>query len=77
MCWGVDSQEDMSRHTVKTSGVRAVNTSVDSTVGKSAHTVIVLCVSVKNKCLAMACFFPPIPYMHLKSVLIEAAVLRH
>lgn len=51
---GVDSLEDMSERTVKASGVWPVNTSVDSTVSNSADTVIVLCVSVKNKCLANA-----------------------
>lgn len=50
MRWGVDSQEDTSRHTVKTGSVRAVNTSIDTTVGKTAHTVNVLCVIVNNKC---------------------------
>lgn len=50
MRWGVDSQEDMSRHTVKTSSVRAVNTSIDTAVGKTAHAVNVFSVSVNNEC---------------------------
>lgn len=54
MRWGVDSQEDMSRHTEKTSSVRAVNTSIDTTVGKTAHTVNVFCVSVNNECRSNA-----------------------
>lgn len=86
MRWGVDSQEDISRHTVKPAVSGAVNTSVDSTVGKSAHTVIVLCVNVNNKFLGntMLLFFflffytlKSIPCMCLKSILIEAAVSYH
>lgn len=71
---GVDSLEDMSERTVKASGVWAVNTSIDSTVSNSADTVIVLCVSVKNKCLAMPCT-SSIPYMFLQPILTEVAVL--
>lgn len=65
MRWGVDSQEDMSRHTVKTSSVRAVNTSVDSAVGKSAHTVIVLCVNVNTEYTTLVFFFVKLlsPYL--------------
>lgn len=62
--------------TVKSNGVRAVNTSVDSTISKTAHTVIVLCVNVNRKCLAIAFFKSP----YLKCTLnisIEAAVLCH
>lgn len=73
---GVDSLEDMSERTVKASGVWAVNTSADSTVSNSADTVIVLCVSVKNKCLAMPCA-SSIPYTFLQPILTEAAVLCH
>lgn len=74
---GVDSLEDMSERTLKASGVWPVNTSADSTVSNGADTVIVLCVTVKNKRLAMPCASLPISYAFLQPILTEAAVLCH
>lgn len=79
MRWGVDSQEDISRHTVKPAVSGAVNTSVDSTVGKSAHTVIVLCVNVNNKFLGntmlLVFFFvflyPEVHTLHVLEIYID------
>lgn len=49
----------------ETSSVRAVNTSVDSAAGESAHTVIVLCVNVNNQRLGNtgALLKQPSPYL--------------